>query len=77
MFYLADSRRPPCAAIIGPDKADKASLVPFASKKALPHKISEERSISLVINPLVPSDPRPMLSPIPGLRDPNLTTSLF
>lgn len=51
---LADSGRPPRANITGSDKAVNANLVPFISANALPHKISEDRSISAAINPLFP-----------------------
>lgn len=68
-LYLAHSGRPPRANITGPDKAASASLVTFKSEKALPHKTSDERSISAAINPLFPLDPRSITSPIPELHD--------
>lgn len=54
--------------MIGPDKAASASLIPFVSENALPHKMSDDRSISAATNPLFPLDPRPILSPTPGLH---------
>lgn len=44
--------------MIGSDKAVSASLIPFASAKALPYKIRDERSVSAAINPfsLIPRD---------------------
>ena len=68
-MYLADRGRPLRANITGPDKAASASLIPFESEKALPHKTSEERSISAAISPLSPLHSRPTMSPMPGLHD--------
>lgn len=68
-LYLADNGRPPLANITGPDKAASASLVVFESENTLPHKISDERSISAAMNPSFSLDPRPILSPMPGLQD--------
>lgn len=51
---LADRGSPPRAEMIGADKAERVSLVPFASAKALPHKTSDELSKSATINPLLP-----------------------
>lgn len=45
---------PPLEAMIGPDKAASASLIPLVSADASPHKINEERSISAAIRPLFP-----------------------
>lgn len=67
-IYLADKGRPPRAEIIGPDKEASASLVPCVSEYALPHKISEERSISAAISPLFPWPPRPIASITPWLH---------
>lgn len=67
LCYLAHRRRPPRAIITGPDKAANASLTPFASEKPLPHKMSEERSISAAINPSFPWARRPTASTTPGL----------
>lgn len=55
--------------IICSDKAVIASLIPFASAKALPHKIRDERSVSAAINPISPLIPRD--SPILGLNNQN------
>ena len=64
MIYLADRGRPPREVITGSDKATSASFVPFASAKALPHKIRDERSISAAMNPVLsPSIPIPRASP--------------
>jgi len=48
--------------MIGPDNAVNASFIPFASLKAFPHKISDERSTSAVIKLLFPLAPRPRIS---------------
>ena len=58
LFYPAERGRPPREMIIGSDKAVSASLAPFTSAKALPHKIKDERSVSAAINPLSPLIPR-------------------
>ena len=52
--------------MIGPDKAASASLIPFVSENALPHKMSDDRSISAATNPLLPLDP--IFFPTPGLH---------
>lgn len=69
IVYLAERGRPPREMIIGSDKADNASLIPFASAIALPHKIRDERSVSAAINPISPLIPRD--SPILELNNEN------
>lgn len=69
-IYLADRGRPPREVITGSDKATSASFVPFASAKALPHKIRDERSISAATNPVLsPLIPIPRASPALWLQD--------
>jgi hypothetical protein len=53
--------------MIGPDKAASASLIPFVSENALPHKMSDDCSISAAMNPLLPLDPT-IFFPTPGLH---------
>lgn len=59
---------PPLAEITGAATAAKVSFVPSVSAKALPQRITEERSISAAKNPVVACDPRPMTSPVFGLH---------
>ena len=59
---------PPLAEITGAAIAAKVSFVPSVSAKALPQRMSEERSISAAKNPEAECVPRPTTSPVLGLH---------